>query len=501
MLHILLILTATLLLVAAPALADSHDSGIDQLNRLRRIAGLPTVSADAHLTSGAQQHARYTAANGRLEHSQDPSLSYATEAGAASAARSNISLARSSTPFGVRAMIDQMHAAPFHGLLHLQPHLIRSGVGHARIDGQEAVVVDVRGGVDTEVVRAARVRAFPGPGSTTTIRRYRGGEYPDPLTPCSGWSAPTGAPVMVTFPTATPVDDVEVVGPDGRALELCWYDHGRYTNPDAAARDLGRNILAEQHALFALPREPLADGRHRVTLDLGDADEATWSFTVGNQWAPATGRVQTPAEPAPELAGTCPDPVALPFDDLTSSTHLASLSCALSWGLIEGTSASTFTPAAEVTRAQAASLLYRLVQHTDASLPDTAPGFSDVVPGSAHAPAIGALAAAGILEGFPDGTFAPDDPMTRAQYVSALGRALSHVEGTDLPDAHTTRFTDVAATSPHLAAIDHLDQLEIAQGTSTTTFAPREEVRRDQAAALLVRLAVHLHHDGAFTSG
>lgn len=490
---------------AAPQTASISDpqQGLEQLNRLRAVAGLPAVTGDAALSAGAQAHARYSVETGTVGHTQDPSNPFASTAGAESASRSNVALwTTGSRPIGPRGIVDMLQVAPFHGLLHLQPQLARSGVGYAADGTREALVVDVRGGVDASIADPPHPIAFPGPGATTNLRSYTGGEYPDPLGPCAGWTAPTGAPILLTLPDPGEVHEVSITGPDAQPLATCWFDAARFHHGDAVQRDLGRAILRERNALVVLPREPLATGRHRVTVDLDGADLATWTFTVGDRLGRATGWVQQRPTTDPDLDRPCPaaalDP--LPFDDVRRGVHTHAIACGVAWGFVSGTTATTFSPADAVTRGQSASLLHRLLAAMEGAPAEVGPSiFSDVAAASAHHDAIAALTQREIIEGRTDGTFGPEQPVTRAQFVTTLARLLTAAGEHPTPATTTSRFDDVQPGSIHHAAVEHLAALGIVTGVTATAFDPDAEVRRDQAAALLVRTAVLLADDGTWT--
>ncbi len=490
---------------AAPQTASTSapEQGLEQLNRLRAVAGMPAVRADAALTAGAQAHARYSLETGTVGHTQDPSNPFASTAGAEAASRSNVALwTTGSRPIGPRGMVDMLQVAPFHGLLHLEPQLASSGVGYAADGNREALVVDVRGGVDASIADPTHPIAFPGPGATTNLRSYTGGEYPDPLGPCDGWTAPTGAPILLTLPDPGEVHEVSITGPDAQPLATCWFDAARFHHGDTVQRDLGREILREHNALVVLPREPLATGRHRVTVDLDGADLATWTFTVGDRLGRATGWVQQRPAADPKLDDQCPaatlDP--LPFDDVRRGPHTHAIACGVVWGVISGTAASTFSPADAVTRGQSASLLHRLLTVMEVAPAAAAPSiFSDVAASHAHHGAIAALTEQEIIEGRADGTFGPGEPVTRAQFVATLARLLTAAGDRPAPATATSRFDDVEPGSVHHAAVEHLAELGIVTGVTATTFDPDAEVRRDQAAVLLVRTAVLLADDGTWT--
>jgi hypothetical protein len=102
--------------------------------------------------------------------------------------------------------------------------------------------------------------------------------------------------------------------------------------------------------------------------------------------------------------------------DAIDTTHAAAIAALVEAGVAQGFDADTFGPDLPVTRGQFASMLAALL---DLPTVDTA-AFSDA--GDAHAGAIGALADAGSVTGFADGTFRPGDPITRAQAASIIVR-------------------------------------------------------------------------------
>ena len=114
-------------------------------------------------------------------------------------------------------------------------------------------------------------------------------------------------------------------------------------------------------------------------------------------------------------------------------------------------------------------------------------GFSDISD-SPYKPAIQSLAAAGIVNGFPDGTFKPDATVKRAQFAKMIIGVLGVVPG----DSTVTRFTDLGAPDtagyPHKwvqAAYDHA--ITLGTNTEATLFAPWDPVRRDQVVSMIVR--------------
>ncbi|WP_041274695.1 S-layer homology domain-containing protein [Desulforamulus reducens] len=88
-------------------------------------------------------------------------------------------------------------------------------------------------------------------------------------------------------------------------------------------------------------------------------------------------------------------------------------------GLIKGFPDGTFRPTAGLTRAEAAALLVRAAKINAGAAPST---FADVNSGHWAAPSIEAAASAGLLSGYPDGTFRPNQVLTRAEGVTLFLR-------------------------------------------------------------------------------
>lgn len=203
---------------------------------------------------------------------------------------------------------------------------------------------------------------------------------------------------------------------------------------------------------------------------------------------PAAG--DTPATPIPQSVA-CPEGAPDPgFRDVAAgNAHASAIACAVALGVVRGTTATTFSPDGTLTRGQAISLLARALGQLGVGLPELAssPGFPDG--GDTHGANAARLARAGIVTGFDDGTIRPDEPVTREQLASLVVRALAYLRNLDVTAAAApAAFADVAASSPHRAAIDAAVAEGLLLGRSAQHFAPGEGTRRDQAASVIVRL-------------
>lgn len=103
---------------------------------------------------------------------------------------------------------------------------------------------------------------------------------------------------------------------------------------------------------------------------------------------------------------------------------------------VKGYPDGTFKPEAQITRAEVASILAQI-----STLPatGTAPAFSDVAKGYWAGDAIAAVAKMGLIKGYNDGTFHGSQHITRAEMASIIARLLGSQDG-----AAAGRFSDIS---------------------------------------------------------
>lgn len=165
------------------------------------------------------------------------------------------------------------------------------------------------------------------------------------------------------------------------------------------------------------------------------------------------------------------------FSDVAygENVHTSAINELVRREVVEGREDGTYRPAEALTRGQLATFLGRA---TDIE-PSSNTQFSDVE-GTAHAGYINALAEAGIVAGYQDGTYRPNEPVGRDQIASVLSRWLG------LDPVEEDAFTDIAGNT-HRRYINALAGIDVARGTADGRYQPRLSLRRDQAASLLVR--------------
>jgi hypothetical protein len=138
-------------------------------------------------------------------------------------------------------------------------------------------------------------------------------------------------------------------------------------------------------------------------------------------------------------------------------------------------------PNANITRAEVATIFFRLM--TDdyrAANWSTENSFSDVTTDAWYNNAVSTAAAADILTGYADGTFRPNQSITRAEFAAIAARFLS----SEVEDNGTSRFSDIAG---HWAedAINRAVAAGWISGYSDGTFRPDQRITRAEVVSVI----------------
>ena len=151
-------------------------------------------------------------------------------------------------------------------------------------------------------------------------------------------------------------------------------------------------------------------------------------------------------------------------------------------GIMDGTSSVSFAPGMLLNRAMAAQVLYNLADGTAS----TAAGFPDVAASAWYADAVNWAAANGYVTGYDNGSFGPEDSLTREQLAVILYRYAGSPEPTGSLDG----FTDAASASDY--AVDAL-RWAVGEGLLTGKdggrLDPAGTASRAELAQILARFA------------
>ena len=149
-------------------------------------------------------------------------------------------------------------------------------------------------------------------------------------------------------------------------------------------------------------------------------------------------------------------------------------------GIMNGTSATTFNPNGTTSRGQIAAILYRAAGSPAAS---GGTDFSDVAETAYYASAVRWAAANGVVTGYADGTFRPNDPITRQQLAAILWR----YAGSPAAESGTDYADEDAIAAYAVTAVDWARDAGVISGRDGNRFDPSGRATRAQAAVILHR--------------
>ncbi|WP_141503951.1 S-layer homology domain-containing protein [Paenibacillus luteus] len=155
--------------------------------------------------------------------------------------------------------------------------------------------------------------------------------------------------------------------------------------------------------------------------------------------------------------------------------------------VIQGVSETSFAPQADVTRAEFAAMLTRAL---GLKASGTA-SFTDVNSGAWYAEAVAAASQAGIVQGTSSTTFSPNAKITREEMSALLVRAYELKTGKKLAAAKISEFADRGQASAWaLAYIDAAYEAGFVQGRDDNQFAPKAKLTRAESAKAIYTLLV-----------
>ena len=180
-------------------------------------------------------------------------------------------------------------------------------------------------------------------------------------------------------------------------------------------------------------------------------------------------------ERSPEYA------VEVSFTDVSPNAYYYdAVQWAVEEGITSGTTATTFSPNAACTRAQAVTFLWRADGSPKPQ--STRNPFTDVKAGSYYYDAVLWAVEQGITSGTTATTFSPNATCTRGQIVTFLYRSWGN------PDIEVrASFQDVPAGAYYADPVSWAADWGVTSGTSATTFSPNASCTRAQIVTFLYR--------------
>lgn len=172
-----------------------------------------------------------------------------------------------------------------------------------------------------------------------------------------------------------------------------------------------------------------------------------------------------------------------PFADVAKgSWYYEGVRYAYENGLMSGTGEGTFSPDLPTSRGMLVTILYRLAGSPAAG----SASFTDVAKGQWYADGVAWASANGVVSGYPDGSFRPNDTITREQMAAILYQ-YARIQGKlDDSRADLSIFSDLDSLSAYAKEpMSWAVAQGLFNGVSADTLAPGGSTTRAQAAVIL----------------
>ena len=237
--------------------------------------------------------------------------------------------------------------------------------------------------------------------------------------------------------------------------------------------DVGETVTVEFYAWVDEGAEGRLTNRVEVTGETEDGkavdDQDRETVKVEEPYDP-------PTPPRPPVEPDEPDDPVTPPEDLNTEDHVA---------YIIGYPDGTVRPDGPITRAEATTIFFRLL--TDEAREKywcQVNGYTDVPYESWFNNAISTLSNMGIVSGYPDGSFRPDAPITRAELTKI---AVGFFQYADQYFTYLGNFTDVTGNEWFASFVAAASALGLIEGYPDGSFRPDAAITRAETCTIINR--------------
>jgi uncharacterized protein YkwD len=286
----------------APATIGTSLNWLEVLNEYRARLNLPPVTEDSRLSRGDIAHVKYLMTNyhqvfasgghiGALYHQEDETKpGYSVEGLKAAHSSDVIYQSRRNKQTEDQLMekaVEWWISGPFHRAPLVNPELRQVGFGQYCAGTGCVSALDSLSDAPLAPLSGRPLATpieVPPDGATVKAPGF-GGEWPDPVSPCPGYSnlAPAitlqlgmHVPAKITDASLTRTSGTNA----GTKVVTCSYDSEGYTNPDNFAQTKGREILASFGEVVMMVRDPLQSAAtYRVAMTVNGKPYG-WTFST-----------------------------------------------------------------------------------------------------------------------------------------------------------------------------------------------------------------------------
>ncbi|WP_018753632.1 S-layer homology domain-containing protein [Paenibacillus sanguinis] len=173
----------------------------------------------------------------------------------------------------------------------------------------------------------------------------------------------------------------------------------------------------------------------------------------------------------------------LPYHDISTSYASEAISRLHASGIMQGTTATSFSPKRPVTRAEFMTVLMRAFGITPTS--SAIPAYTDVPRSTWYYGAVQAATELGITNGLGNGTFRPEQTLSRQEAAVWLTKALKQaIPAASSISSYRDSLSIAAWAKPYVTAISALGLMQGSEGR----FDPAQSITRQETAAIFDRL-------------
>ena len=162
-------------------------------------------------------------------------------------------------------------------------------------------------------------------------------------------------------------------------------------------------------------------------------------------------------------------------------------------GMMSGTGDTTFSPDTTTTRGMIVTILHRMEGKPSAA----GEKFVDVAAGQYYADAVAWASANGIVSGYGNNLFGPNDPITREQMAAILYRYVQHKGYDDAVKGDVSTFADGNQVSSYaVKAMNWAVGVGMISGVGNNLLDPAGSATRAQVATILMRFCENIASSG-----
>lgn len=174
-----------------------------------------------------------------------------------------------------------------------------------------------------------------------------------------------------------------------------------------------------------------------------------------------------------------------PFLDIRTHWAKSAIESAVAKGLFAGTTPTTFHPDQAMNRAMLVTVLYRMEKEPAAE--GRGKSFADVSAGAYYAKAVAWASDKGIVAGYSETQFGPEDTITREQLAVILNRYTTYKGYNTSKSADLAAFQDADQISAWARVpVQWANAMKLLNGRTSTTLAPKGSATRAEVAKILV---------------